>query len=327
MQDTIPLADATRHPFILTIGEILAEFFATKRGQTFLEAGLFEGPFAAGAPAIFIAQTGALGAPCGMISAVGRDDFGTLATTTLGAFGVDTAAIAVDPDLPTGTSFVRYDKDGARDFLFNIRHSACAAIALDGAARAMTRRSAHLHVVGSSFLSERMGKLVVEAIGLIKEQGGTVSLDPNIRKEILHDPARLAILRVCLEQCDVFLPSGEELTLLTAAKDEAQAVREILALGVRAIVHKRGEKGARYYDHGQTLEAPVFVVEEIDPTGAGDCFGAAFITFWLRGDPLADAITFASAAGARAVSVAGAMAGIAHTDALRLFIEKTPRRG
>ena len=82
---------------------------------------------------------------------------------------------------------------------------------------------------------------------------------------------------------DLFLPSGEELTLLTRAQDEAGAIAELLDLGVQAIVHKKGALGSSYHDAQGRIDAAAFNVEETDPTGAGDCFGGAFTTFWLQG--------------------------------------------
>ena len=70
-------------------------------------------------------------------------------------------------------------------------------------------------------------------------------------------------------RCDLFLPSGVELTLFTKAKDEAGAVAEILGHGVKAIVHKRGAGGASYFDSTNLLTQPGFKVDELDPTGAG----------------------------------------------------------
>ena len=63
---------------IVTIGEILVEIMATRIGQTFLEPGLFAGPYPSGAPAIFADQAARVGAATAMIGCVGPDDFGTL---------------------------------------------------------------------------------------------------------------------------------------------------------------------------------------------------------------------------------------------------------
>ena len=57
-----------------------------------------------------------------------------------------------------------------------------------------------------------------------------------------------AALEAVLARCDTFLPSGEELTLLTDATTPKAAISEILGLGVTAIVVKNGAEGATYYD-------------------------------------------------------------------------------
>ncbi|HQU10072.1 MAG TPA: carbohydrate kinase family protein, partial [Acidiphilium sp.] len=65
---------------------------------------------------------------------------------------------------------------------------------------------------------------------------------------------------------------------------------------------------------------PAFPVEEVDPTGAGDCFGAAFVTCLLQGMGTRRALDYARAAGALAVSRKGGMEGIADLATLDAFI-------
>jgi sugar/nucleoside kinase (ribokinase family) len=96
---------------------------------------------------------------------------------------------------------------------------------------------------------------------------------------------------------------------LTGADNEDDAIAKILALGVREIVLKRGSQGCSYFDKNQRLAMPAFVTEEIDPTGAGDCFGGTFVTCRLMDMPVADALRYANASGAIAVSRKGPMEG------------------
>ena len=294
---------------VITIGEIVVEIMATDPGHGFLEPLALVGPFPSGAPAIFIDQVGRLGQPCGMIGRVGDDDFGRVNTRRLAADGVDVSAIAVDPEAATGSAFVRYRQDGDRDFVFNIRHSANGGLALDAAGRALIAGADHLHVMGSSLFSPAVVAATEEAVSAIKAKGGTVSFDPNIRRELLALPGMRAALSALLDRCDLFLPSGPELMLFAEAGDEGAAVAEILARGVKAIVIKRGAAGADYHDAAGRHRQAAFPVDEVDPTGAGDCFGAAFVVFWLRGHPPAEALRYAAAAGARAVTRRGPMEG------------------
>ena len=99
-------------------------------------------------------------------------------------------------------------------------------------------------------------------------------------------------------RCDLFLPSGIELYLFTKATEEKRAVEEILARGVKAVVHKRARRARATSTPRGRLAQPGFAVEEIDPTGAGDCFGATFVSCWLRGMPPAKCLAYAAAAGA-----------------------------
>ncbi len=305
---------------IVAIGEILVEILAAERGQSFRAAGPLIGPFPSGAPAIFIDQAAKLGQPCGIVSCVGDDDFGWLNIERLKQDGVDVSAIRVQSELPTGTAFVRYHDDGGRDFIFNIKHSACGQIALTEEAERLLKGASHIHVMGTSLFSFRIIDVIKKAIELVKEKGGTVSFDPNIRKEMLSIPEMRAALEFMLEYCDVFLPSGPEISLLTEANDEEKAIREILDMGVGSIIVKRGSNGSTYIDKKQTIHCPPFKVEEVDPTGAGDCFGAAYVTCWLRGMDVEQSLRYANAAGARAVSMKGPMEGTSSFTDLDAFI-------
>jgi len=305
---------------IVTIGEILVEIMATDRGDGFLEPVKLVGPFPSGAPAIFIDQSARFGQPAAMIGCVGDDDFGRVNLNRLRRDGVDVSGIRVDPEAVTGSAFVRYRPDGSRAFVFNIKQSASGRIELDDAARAVLGRSDHLHVMGTALFSPRIVSIVLEAVEVVKRRGGTISFDPNLRPEMLNLPGLREACETLFRRCDLFLPSGAELFLFTAAKDECAAIAEILAGGVSVVVHKQGAAGASYADAATRLMQPGFAVEEIDPTGAGDCFGATFVSCWLRGMAPAACLAYAAASGALAVTRQGPMEGASTQAELAAFL-------
>ncbi len=291
------------------IGEILVEIMAAEPGEGFRAPIALVGPFPSGAPAIFIDQVARFGHPCGLVGCVGADDFGRLNIDRLRADGVDVSAIRVHERAVTGSAFVRYRPDGSRDFVFNIRDSAAGQTTLTGEGRQMISGCAHLHVMGSSLSAPGMAEAVDEALDLVKRNGGSVSFDPNLRKEMLSAPGLTGRLQRVLAATDLFLPSGDELFLFTESRHEAGAARELLDRGVPVVVVKKGAEGAAWYDKERTLAAPAFRVPQVDPTGAGDCFGAVLVACWLQGLPPAQALRTANAAGARAVMVKGPMEG------------------
>ena len=305
---------------ILTIGEILVEIMATEKGDGFLEPISLIGPFPSGAPAIFIDQVAKFGQAAAIIGCVGNDDFGRVNLERLRRDGVDVEGVRIDPEMATGSAFVRYRPDGSRAFVYNIKHSAAGAISLDAAAKAVLNRSDHLHVMGTALSSPKIVEVVLAATAAIKARGGTISFDPNLRPEILNLPGLREACRTLFERCDLFLPSGAELYLFTNAKEGKAAVAEILGRGIRAIVHKRGAEGASYFDSATRLTQPGFEVEEVDPTGAGDCFGATFVSCWLRNMPPAQCLAYAAASGALAVTRQGPMEGAATQADLDAFL-------
>ncbi|MBZ9936784.1 sugar kinase [Mesorhizobium sp. BR1-1-16] len=305
---------------IVTIGEILVEIMATTLGEGFLEPQPLIGPFASGAPAIFIDQVGKLGAAAAIVSAVGDDDFGTLNLERLRRDGVDVSAVAVLPGAATGSAFVRYRTDGSRAFVYNMRDSAAGRIAATPEAEVVLHAAAHLHVMGSGLPMPAVHGMVSAAIPALKAKGGTVSFDPNIRPEMLRDPSGRAALDRVLAATDLFLPSGEELMMFAGAGEENAAIAALLQAGVREIVLKRGAAGASHFDSNGRTDMPGFVVEEVDPTGAGDSFGATFLVCRRFGLGIEESLRYANAAGARTVTIKGPMEGTSTFAELDAFI-------
>lgn len=308
----------------IAVGEILVEIMATTRGSGFLEPQPLLGPFPSGAPAIFIDQVARLGAPAGIVACVGQDDFGKLNVERLERDGVDVSAIDVSDQFPTGSAFVRYRPDGSRDFVYNIAESAAGKIELTDAARALTSRAGHLHVMGSALSISGAGEVIKHAATAIKARGGTLSLDPNVRKELLNGSG--STLETIINSADLLLPSGDELFAVTGVDEEAAALNALFSHGIGEIVLKRGAAGSSYFGiDGTRVDCPGFVVPEIDPTGAGDCFGATYVTCRRRGMAPHRSLLYANAAGARNVTKQGPMEAMADFAQLDAFIHGTGR--
>ncbi|MBY5445435.1 sugar kinase [Rhizobium leguminosarum] len=309
------------------VGEILVEIVATTVGDGFLEAQPLVGPFASGAPAIFISQCGRLGGKAAMVGAVGDDDFGRVNTDRLKRDGVDISTISIDPDYPTGSAFVRYRRDGSRDFVYNIATSAAARFGWSQTVGDLINRSGHVHVMGSALSVRSAREVIDQAVDIVKARGGTLSVDPNIRKELKLDKDTERRFSKLVAAADLLLPSGEELERAAGVEGEAEAIRRLFEMGVKEIVLKRGAEGATYFGRqGDRIDAPAFVVQEVDPTGAGDCFGGAYLTCRRLGMSPQQSLTYASAAGARNVTVLGPMEGAGTRQELDAFIASTERR-
>ncbi|CAN7691985.1 tagatose kinase [Pararhizobium sp. LjRoot238] len=304
----------------ITIGEILVEIMATTIGTGFLEPQVLVGPYPSGAPAIFIDQVSRIGGKAGIIASVGNDDFGKLNIGRLKNDGVDVSAISVIEGKSTGSAFVRYRPDGARDFVFNITSSAAGEIRVTSAGDALIERAGHVHVMGSAFAIPGVSELLSASVKKVKSRGGSVSFDPNIRKELLKADGR-GLMDEMLAATDLLLPSDEELLIAAGRPDETSALARLFGMGIREIVLKRGRAGSSFFGQdGARIDSPAFRVAEIDPTGAGDCFGATYLTCRRKGMDPDKALRLANAAGAHNVTKQGPMEGVSSLADLEAFV-------
>lgn len=314
------LAPDTLGPTVC-VGEILVEIVAKAVGKGFQEPLELIGPFPSGAPAIFIDQCARLGGSAAMIGVVGDDDFGQLNIARLQRDGADVSAVSVDTEFPTGSAFVRYRPDGSRDFVFNIVKSAAARLNWTPQVEVLINRSGHLHVMGTVLAMPGAWEIIERAAIIIKGRGGSISLDPNLRKELESNDDTRKRFTAIIALSDLLLPSGEELELAAETTGEENALAELFRRGVSEVALKRGADGATVFSKdGGRIDCPAFTVEEIDPTGAGDCFGGAYLACRRLGMGCGKALQYASAAGARNVTVRGPMEGAGTREALDHFM-------
>jgi sugar/nucleoside kinase (ribokinase family) len=312
-------------PRVISLGELLVEVMRPGVDQPLSKPGQFVGPFPSGAPAIFIDAAARLGESTGFIGVVGgdiqgtSDAFGTCILDRLSEDEVDTTFVRTAPGYTTGTAFVSYRRDGSRSFVFHLPHSAAALLEPEDIDAAYLCGAQFLHVTGSALsISESARQACYKAVRLCKAAGGRVSFDPNLRSELLGIGGVRRICRPVLEHCDLLLPSGPEAIVLAGEpsalevggeEDAEQACLALIERGIPVVALKRGERGSTVFTPKQRFHAPPLVVTEVDPTGAGDCYDAAFVVGMLEGWELPAVARFANTVGALAVTKQGPMEG------------------
>jgi sugar/nucleoside kinase (ribokinase family) len=109
-----------------------------------------------------------------------------------------------------------------------------------------------------------------------------------------------------LQYFHAFMPNQHEAMNFTGRDDPWSALYS-LAERVPVAVVTLGAQGSMAVDSetGEEEWVPSLPVRAYDPTGAGDCFGAAFIVGSLAGWPLGDRLRFANLCAALAVQEVG----------------------
>ncbi|MFH6811012.1 putative N-acetylmannosamine-6-phosphate 2-epimerase [Escherichia coli] len=171
-------------------------------------------------------------------------------------------------------------------------------------------------------VSFHMVDAVKKAVTIVKANGGVISFDPNIRKEMLDIPEMRDALHFVLELTDIYMPSEGEVLLLSPHSTPERAIAGFLEEGVKEVIVKRGNQGASYYSANEQFHVESYPVEEVDPTGAGDCFGGAWIACRQLGFDAHRALQYANACGALAVTRRGPMEGTSRLAEIEAFIQR-----
>lgn len=303
---------------VVALGEGMVEFNQAAPGQP----GYLQG-FGGDTSNAVIAAARA-GARCAYLSRVGRDPFGRSLLNLWSQEGVDTSAVELDAEHPTGVYFVTH---GAQGHEFSYLRAGSAASRMtplwlqDKGANDILTASKVLHVSGISLaISSSACDTAFAAMQVARDAATLVSFDANLRLKLWP----LVRARACITQAvalsDIFLPSLEDAGQLCGLDDPDAVLDWGHALGAPTVVLKLGRDGALVSDGRRRERIAGHRVELLDATGAGDCFSGNLLARLAQGDSIFDAARYANAAAALSVQGFGAVAPLPRPDAARALL-------
>jgi len=304
---------------IWTMGEMLVEIMRPNAGMELYVPGEFVGPFPSGAPVIFIDTVARLDHRAGIMGGVGKDDFGKNILDRLKKDGVNTDYVFESANESTAVAFVTYFEDGSRKFIFHIANTPAVCVKdfdIDD-----IESPKFFHIMGCSLMvSEEFRERIINTAISFAQKGAKISVDPNIRPELLGNRTMDELLEDVLDNCSVILPGIEELKMMTGVDGIDDAVDKLFNYANMEIVAlKKGSQGCTVYDRAQKVDCAPYIIDAVDPTGAGDCFDAALLCGLLEDKSLQDCARMAAAAGALNTTKLGPMEGdisVANLDKL-----------
>ena len=285
---------------IVVVGSINMDLVAHARqipvpGQTVIGTGFDTTPGGKGANQAVAAAR--LGYPVSMVCAVGDDVFGQALLDNLASSGVSAEAVARVPG-PSGIASILVAENGENSI-----------VVVPGANAQMdcTAIDRHAELLRSAGMVLCQLELPLETVShtldLCAEAGVPVILDPA--------PAAPLPSGVFL-QTTWFTPNETEAAFyLGTASAPEQAARQLLDMGLKGVVLKRGMEGAFVaVAGGKAAWVKPFPVQAVDTVAAGDCFNGAFAVAILEGNDPWTAARFASSAAAISVTRSGAQASM-----------------
>jgi ribokinase len=252
-----------------------------------------------------------LGAQVAMIGRVGADAFGSTLINNLKQNKVDADRVTKDGSSATGSAVIVVDSQGQNSIILS-----------PGANAKVTPSDINPgSFSGSSLLLLQFEipiETVIHSANLAKEKGLLVLLNPAPAHNLPDDLLRTA---------DYILPNETELGILTGKPvydlaSVGTAGLSLLARGAKNIIVTLGAQGALIVNRDGAKLIPSFKVNVVDTTAAGDAFIGGVAVGLSNGKSLEDAVQYACACGALAVTKFGAQPSMPTADDVNKLINR-----
>ncbi len=260
-----------------------------------------------------------LGADITLIGSVGTDLFGDMLLAATAAEQMNTRIRRVEEG--TGVASIVIEPDGDNSIIVVPRANMALTIAdINAATDTIAESDVLLLQLETPITASE------SAAQIAKANGTTVLLNPAPAQPL---PDSL------LTNVDIIIPNQSETELLTGmqANTLKEACRAAQALITRlddaapaAIVLTLGAHGALLMTPTMSETIDALAVDAVDTTGAGDAFCGALATALARGEQIREAVAYANAAGAAAVTVLGATPSMPTSEKIQQLLADSKKR-
>jgi fructokinase len=233
-------------------------------------------PVAGGGPFNTAVAFGRLDVAVGFLGVISRDTYGQMLAQQLVEAGVDTSLVRWS-DAPTPRALVHRDRDGDHEFTFDVRGTTLVDLPPEQLPDLPDDAWA-IHV-GTLALAIDPPAAAYEAF-VDREAGRRqVILDPNVRPAIFGDVVTYRRRFERLAQlADLVKLSEDDAAWIYPGRGVEAVLELILGFGPRVVAVTRGANGAVAGSREAFADVPGIRVTVVDTVGAGDSFGAAFVT-------------------------------------------------
>ncbi|MGG1677866.1 sugar kinase [Neobacillus sp. NRS-1170] len=308
---------------VITFGEAMAMFMANQPGslhqinQFTLEL--------AGAETNVAIGLARLGLRAGWVSKVGNDAFGRFIIERLKNESINIEQVLMDELHPTGFQLKSKVMEGDPEVQYFRKGSAASHLKIADFNEDYFQSAKHLHMTGIPLaISEQAREYAKHALSFMKNNGRTVSFDPNLRPSLWASKEEMVEqINAVAFRANYVLPGISEGEILTGYKNPRDIASFYLESGVELVVIKLGEEGAFYKTAFEEGTVPGFKVKEvIDTVGAGDGFAVGVICGILEKLSIQETVARGNAIGSLAVQSPGDNDGYPTQNKLQKYIEE-----
>ena len=247
-----------------------------------------------------------LGGEATFISKVGTDANGKMMVEHFAEEGLCTDTVIQDPTVQSGSAWICVGDDGDNSI-----------IVMPGANGAMTVED--LKPFEDTITSSEYLLMQLEVPMAVVEYAADLAHAAGV-KVVLNPAPAAPIKESLLSKLYALTPNETECRILcgTDASDDDEANAAVLYnKGVKNVIVTLGDKGSMLYNAEEVVTVPAQKVAAIDTVAAGDTYNGALCVALSKGKSFVEAMEFATAASAIAVTRIGAQASIPFASELK----------
>lgn len=309
---------------VITYGRSSIDLYSADIGAEFTDITAFNA-YVGGSPLNIAVGTRRLGLRSALITGVGEDQVGDFLLKFLREEDVETRFIARKPGSRTSAVILGIQPPDRFPLVYYRENCADSQVNIDDVMAAQVGACRLFEISATALNKEPTRSAGFFAAEEARRHGVPVLVDLDFRADQWHDARAFGITaRAFLRGCTFALGTEEEIlaTMLTDPDmirirhqqisapeirgDVDAAIRDIMALGLEALVVKRGAKGSTVFlKSGEVIDVPGFPVEVVNVLGAGDAFASGFIYGFLKGWDWTKCCRMGNACGAILVTKPG----------------------
>lgn len=254
---------------------------------------------------------GRSGADVSFIACVGEDNIGGHIRQQLAKDHINVAPVEVVAGESTGVALIFVNAEGENSIAIHA-----------GANAALTPAIVEKHqqtIVDAAVLLMQLESpldSVLAAAKIARQHQTRVVLNPAPATSLSDE---------LLARVDMITPNETEAEILTGVRitsdeDAAHAASVLHEKGIASVLITLGHRGVWLSENGDGQRIAGFKVKAVDTIAAGDTFNGALITALLEDKPMEQAVRFAHAAAAIAVTRPGAQPSVPWRDEIDSFL-------
>jgi len=251
-----------------------------------------------------------LGARTGFIGTAGDDEAAKLKLRSMIEAGVDISRIVTHPGPDDQVIFVFVHAETGERIFSGVQVEQRPQLRVEDMDRDYITSAEYLHLDGYH------ADVALEAAKWMREAGKKVVLDGHKTNNVRSH------LRALLEYVDVLISGAGFAQALTGITDIWEAGKATLEQGPSIFVQTDGENGSYTITADECFHTPVFDVDVVDTTGAGDVFHGAYIVGLLHGWDIKTIATFCTAVSGLECTRLGGRVGIPRFDEVISFLNQ-----